>query len=110
MSSTFTEGSSCWIVGNSSAGIYEAPYLFTPAVNIGKRQEGRERERNIIDVPDDTGAIVRAIHRAQFDKKFLARVKKPKGIYGDGLAYTRIVKVLKMVPLGPKLFEKKITF
>ncbi len=98
------------LVGNSSAAIYEAPYLFTPAVNIGKRQEGREREANVIEVPVKKGAIVKAIHQAQYDKAFLARVKKPHGIYGDGQAYKRIVKVLKTIPLGPKLFEKKITF
>ena len=35
---------------------------------------------------------------------------KPRGIYGDGKAYERILEVLKIIPLGEKLFEKKLTF
>lgn len=96
------------LVGNSSAGIYEAPYVYCPTVNIGKRQEGRERENNVIDVPHNVLAIESAILKAvstDFKKSI-----KPKGIYGDGMACERIVKVLKTIPLGEKLFEKKLIF
>jgi len=99
------------LVGNSSAGIYEAPYLFTPAVNIGKRQDGRERESNILDVPSSKKEdIVEAISRALTDEAFKEGLKTPKGIYGDGNAYKRIVETLKEVSLGKQLFEKKLTF
>ena len=38
------------MIGNSSAGIIEAPSLNLPAVNIGRRQKNRFRGRNVIDV------------------------------------------------------------
>lgn len=96
------------LVGNSSAGIYEAPYVYCPTVNIGKRQEGRERENNIIDVPHDVEKIFQAIKKVA-STDFKKRIK-PKKIYGDGRACERIVKVLKVVSLGKKLFEKKLIF
>ena len=41
------------LVGNSSSGIIEASYFGTPVVNIGKRQDGREKSNNIIDCLDE---------------------------------------------------------
>ena len=38
------------LLGNSSSGIRESAFLGTPSVNIGSRQHGRERGRNVIDV------------------------------------------------------------
>lgn len=52
------------VVGNSSAGLKEAPAFSCPCVNVGKRQRGRERGDNVIDVDHNAGAIYRAITRA----------------------------------------------
>ena len=104
------EATTTALVGNSSAGIYEAPYVFCPCVNVGKRQQGRERERNVIDVPPRAAAIRRAIHAARTDAAFRRRLKAPRHIYGDGRACERIVKTLRKVPLGATLFEKAITY
>lgn len=98
------------LVGNSSAGIYEAPYVFCPAVNVGRRQEGREREINMIDVLPDSRKILAGINKALYDEKFKKNLTKLKFLYGDGKAFLRIVKVLKTVQLGERLFEKKLTF
>src|SRR5919109_2717946 len=49
------------IVGNSSVAIRECSFLGVPAVNIGSRQQGRERGGNVIDVPHDRQAITAAI-------------------------------------------------
>lgn len=98
------------LVGNSSAGIYEAPYVGCPFVSIGARQAGRERESNVIDVPPERGKILAGIKKAMHDRAFRAGLKKTRGIYGDGRAWARIVKVLKTVPLGPTLFEKKMAY
>lgn len=45
------------MVGNSSAGIIEAPSLGTQTINVGPRQDGRERASSILDVKtaDDIG-------------------------------------------------------
>ena len=49
------------IVGNSSAGIKESSFLGTPAVNIGTRQQGRLKDKNVIDVPHNKEKIKEAI-------------------------------------------------
>lgn len=74
------------IVGNSSTGIRECSYLAVPAVNIGTRQEGRERAENVIDVPHDMERIREAIQSIRTPKKSL--------LYGDGKAGQRIAEVI----------------
>ena len=37
------------LIGNSSSALVEAPYFKLPAINIGKRQLGRDREENVVD-------------------------------------------------------------
>jgi UDP-hydrolysing UDP-N-acetyl-D-glucosamine 2-epimerase len=86
--------SAACLVGNSSASIREGAFVGTPAVNIGSRQDGRERGANVVDVGYDRRAIVDAV-RLQ-----LARGRyPPQHIYGDGSAGTRIADVLARAPL-----------
>jgi len=56
------KGASC-LVGNSSAGIKESSYLGLPAVNIGTRQSGRKRAKNVIDVGYNEDEIREAISK-----------------------------------------------
>ena len=90
------------IIGNSSTGIREAAYLGLPAVNIGSRQKGRDRGRNVVDVEHDSSAIRAAIAR-QLDR---GRYDCDH-IYGDGEAGTRIAEILATAPLT---YEKRITY
>jgi UDP-hydrolysing UDP-N-acetyl-D-glucosamine 2-epimerase len=83
------------IVGNSSSGIREAAYLGTPCVNIGTRQHGRQRGRNVVDVGYDSEAIVAAVKRQMDQREF-----DSDDLYGDGYAAEKIVRVLKAVPLN----------
>jgi UDP-N-acetylglucosamine 2-epimerase (non-hydrolysing)/GDP/UDP-N,N'-diacetylbacillosamine 2-epimerase (hydrolysing) len=87
------------LVGNSSSGIHETPTIKIPAVNIGTRQQDRERAKNVLDVPNDRVKIREAIKKALFDKKFRAGVKKIKNPYGNGKSAGKIVRILKKVPL-----------
>lgn len=90
------------LVGNSSAPIREGAFLGTPAVNIGSRQQGRERGPNVIDVRPERGAIVAAV-RAQ-----LAHGRyEPAFLYGDGGAGSRIAEVLAHAPLS---VQKRIQY
>lgn len=77
------------LVGNSSVGIRECSYLGTPVVNIGTRQQGRERGPNVLDVPHDVGAIGEAIAR-----QFKHGPYASSTLYGDGQAGHRIAEVL----------------
>jgi UDP-N-acetylglucosamine 2-epimerase (non-hydrolysing)/GDP/UDP-N,N'-diacetylbacillosamine 2-epimerase (hydrolysing) len=94
------------MLGNSSSGIMETPSLAVPTVNVGLRQEGRERARNILDCPADRDAIRAAVWRARSDefRKSLQGMANP---YGNGHAAEKIVSVLSTVPLTSKLLMKR---
>jgi UDP-hydrolysing UDP-N-acetyl-D-glucosamine 2-epimerase len=80
------------IVGNSSSGIIEAPFLGVPAVNVGDRQAGRTRGDNVIDVANDRRAIEAAI-RTAVRPAFRASLSGTSP-YGDGAAAPRIIDAL----------------
>lgn len=98
------------VVGNSSSGIIETPVFKVPCVNIGTRQAGRFRSSNVIDAPYERMAIKKAIRKAVCDKKFRRLVRKCRNPYGNGNAASKIVNVLKSMPLNKALLQKKITF
>jgi len=98
------------MVGNSSSGIIEAPSFHLPVVNIGTRQQGRERAENVIDVDYDKKKIKKAIEKALFDEKFRKKVKKCKNPYGDGKASERIAEVLSTIKIDRKLIQKRLTY
>jgi UDP-hydrolysing UDP-N-acetyl-D-glucosamine 2-epimerase len=83
------------IVGNSSAAIRECSYLGVPAVNIGTRQKGRDRGRNVTDTGYDRDAIEAAIRRVAGSRERLT-----DSIYGDGHAGQRIADVLATADLS----------
>jgi UDP-hydrolysing UDP-N-acetyl-D-glucosamine 2-epimerase len=77
------------LVGNSSSAIREGSFIGTPAVNVGPRQEGRQRGANVVDVGYDRGEIAEAV-RAQVEHGPYDH----EPIYGDGRAGERIADVL----------------
>jgi len=77
------------IVGNSSAGIREAPVYGVPTVNIGSRQHNRFRYESILDVPDDRAAIGEAIARAREMDSI-----RPSRFFGDGHSAPRFLRVI----------------
>jgi len=93
------------LIGNSSSGIMEAASSALPVVNVGMRQQGRERARNVIDVPAETGAICAAIDRALSSgfRKSLVGMVNP---YGDGTAAATIARVLTTVSLKDLLIKQ----
>lgn len=87
------------LIGNSSSGIHETPTLKIPAINIGTRQQGRERAENVIDVPNKKEEIVKAIKKALFDKEFREMVSAIENPYGSGDSAKKIVDILRTVKL-----------
>ena len=73
------------MVGNSSSGIMEAASFALPVVNVGMRQQGRERARNVIDAPAETAAILAAITQA-LSPEFRESLRGMANPYGDGTA------------------------
>jgi UDP-N-acetylglucosamine 2-epimerase len=97
------------LVGNSSAGLIETPYLHIPAINLGKRQKGRRRAENVISCDFEPEEIAAALNKALNDPDFARMVQQCSQPFGDGQAYRRIVTVLKTIPLDEKLLNKMIT-
>lgn len=89
------------MVGNSSSGIIEAATFGTPVVNIGSRQNLRQRNSNVIDTPAESEAILAAVDRAR--KQERAGVTN---VYGDGNAGARIVSIIKHLDISGGLLNK----
>lgn len=98
------------MVGNSSSGIIEAPFFKVPVVNVGTRQEGRERSENVLDAAHDAVAIEKAVRRAISDEEFRRRLAQCTSPYGDGRAGERIAQVLQSVVIDATLLGKQITY
>lgn len=97
------------MVGNSSSGMIESSSLGLPVVNIGSRQEGRERAANVIDVGYDLEEIKKALVVAcstAFKKKITPLVNP----YGDGDASEKIALVLQSCQLDKRLLQKKLRY
>ena len=93
------------LVGNSSSGVMEAASFKLPAVNVGIRQNGRERGRNVLDCAANRAEIVDAIHKA-LTAGFRASLADLKNPYGDGHAAEKIVDVLSSVIFSESLLAK----
>ena len=89
------------MVGNSSAGIIEAATFGTPVVNIGLRQNQRERNANVTDCGVEAPAVDAAVRQALGHGKYPAH-----NAYGNGATGPRIAQLLADVPLDPALMMK----
>jgi UDP-N-acetylglucosamine 2-epimerase len=77
------------VLGNSSSGIVEAPFLGIPVLNIGDRQKGRHLCRNVIQCGRGFNEI-----RHSLDER-LQRPKLVDTYYGDGYTASKIVSHIK---------------
>ena len=93
------------LLGNSSSGIMEAASFALPAVNVGMRQQGRERGPNILDA-DPTADSIRAQLTRAHDPVFRESLRDMQNLYGDGHASKRIVEVLTTTPLDNLLHKR----
>lgn len=90
------------LIGNSSVGIRECAYLGVPVVNIGSRQNRRDRGANVIDVTYDEASIKNAI-----EKQISSKNKITSEVYGGGNAGEQIADLLKKLPIQ---FHKTIMY
>jgi UDP-N-acetylglucosamine 2-epimerase (non-hydrolysing)/GDP/UDP-N,N'-diacetylbacillosamine 2-epimerase (hydrolysing) len=97
------------LMGNSSSGIIEAASFALPVVDVGIRQRGRERGRNVLDAEPNAASILDRVGTARSEgfRRSLEGMENP---YGDGRAAGRIVAVLASVPLGEQLLIKRTPY
>ncbi len=101
-------GGAC--VGNSSSGIKETPPLKCAFINIGRRQQGRLRAKNVIDVGYNTNQIVTAVEKSTYDKKFIRQCQTCKNPYGEGKSGKKVADFLAKLKIDLKLIQKKMTY
>ena len=93
------------LVGNSSSGLIEASYFGTPVVNIGVRQQGREKGKNVFDAKSESViSIKRTISHA------LKKNPNPSYLYGIGNTSQKIVRHLEKIKLNDELIEKQLIY
>jgi len=78
------------VVGNSSCGVLEAPYLGIPSVNVGDRQEGRHAAPSVVTVPNDAETIRAAVLAALEAGRYPSSKH-----YGDGGSAARCVSAVR---------------
>ncbi|HYL66118.1 MAG TPA: UDP-N-acetylglucosamine 2-epimerase [Nitrosopumilaceae archaeon] len=97
------------LVGNSSSGMIEAGYFHIPVINIGTRQEGRERSKNVFDIKDTAvKTIYRTISKALKSRKTINSIDNY--IYGTGNASKKITSLLEKLDLNKNLIQKQLSY
>lgn len=97
------------LIGNSSSGIIESAYFHLPTINVGSRQEKRERSGNVIDCGYGIREITAAINKA-LSPRFIRRARKIKGVYGSRRTSKKIVKIIEKHIGDKNLFDKQLTY
>ena len=97
------------LLGNSSLGILEAPFLKLPVVNVGNRQKKRQHAENVVFAPHDRKAIQRAVRHVLHDPTFRAKLADCSCPFGDGRAGERIAAKLAATPVDQRLLVKDWT-
>jgi len=95
------------VVGNSSSGIVEAPFLKVPSVNIGSRQSGRLMADSIIQCGYKSEEIRDAVNYA-LSEKARSIARDTVSLYGDGNTSEGIVNTLKTIKIDDRLLKKKL--
>lgn len=97
------------LIGNSSSGVLEGGYLKLPVVDVGSRQAGRERGRNVLSSGYERGALEAALVKA-LSKGFRHIAQTPEHPYGEGFAGKKIVDIIVKKISDPNLFYKRFTY
>ena len=94
------------LIGNSSSGIIESSSFKLPVINIGTRQKGREKAKNVVDVGYNYDEILEAIKYIESDE-FHVKLNKCINPYGNGKASLRICKLLNEIEINDGLLNKE---
>lgn len=95
------------LVGNSSSGMIEANYFQIPVINIGIRQEGREKGKNVLDLKY---ASVKSVYDTILKALKIKKSIKSTNVYGNGNASKKILYCLEKINLSKDLIQKNIFY
>ena len=83
-----------FMIGNSSSGIFESPFVGVPCINLGDRQKGRVYTSNILTIEGNYNSMLHAVEYIH-TQNFVDGLKHIDNPYGDGHSSERIVEILK---------------
>ena len=98
------------VLGNSSSGILEAPFLKKAVVNVGIRQQGRLSSHHVIDCSGDKSNIIAAVSKA-ISKDFQNGLTATDSIYGEGNSASMIYELIKQTEfknINLKIFNDRL--
>ncbi|HEX4899976.1 MAG TPA: UDP-N-acetylglucosamine 2-epimerase [Pyrinomonadaceae bacterium] len=98
------------LVGNSSLGLLEAPFLHLPVINAGRRQSGRKHSENVFFVSNDRGEIAAQVRKLQTDEATRRLVENCSNPFGDGRTGTRVAEILASTPIDQRLLNKDLAY
>ena len=90
-----------FIIGNSSAGIREAPHYGVPAINLGTRQHNRVSSDLVINSDITLEAIARSLDLAA------SVAREPESNFGDGRSVERFVEIMRNDVLWKSSIQKQ---
>jgi GDP/UDP-N,N'-diacetylbacillosamine 2-epimerase (hydrolysing) len=91
------------LIGNSSSGIIEVPYLQKPTINIGSRQYGRFQSSSIINCDADYNSIIRSV-------KNLYNMRSRKYKFSQFKTSSKIISIIKNFSKNSNKSFSKIFF
>ena len=97
-------------VGNSSGALIESASFKTPVVNVGTRQNGRQRGGNVLDAGYSVEEITAAVEKSLHDEGYKAMLQKVQSPWGDGKTGPRVARILEELVIDSKLLAKQISY
>jgi len=98
------------LIGNSSLGLVEAPFLKLPVLNVGRRQSARHHSQNVFFADHDRNLIVDWVNRVLTDESTQQKVRKCDNPFGEGRAGEQIAELLASTPIDSKLLNKDLSY
>ena len=98
------------LLGNSSLGLLEAPYLKLPVVNVGRRQSERHHASNAFFVAADREAIVRQVRAIIDDEETRRKISTCENPFGDGHTGEQVAKLLASTSIDSTLLNKDLSY
>lgn len=98
------------LVGNSSMGLLEAPYLKLPVINVGRRQTNRHHAENVFFVPAERGQIVKQLRDIIENPATQETIRNCANPFGDGHTGERVADLLASTPIDAKLLNKDLSY
>ena len=98
------------LVGNSSMGLLEAPYLKLPVINVGRRQTNRHHAENVFFVPAERGQIAKQLRDIMENSATQETIRNCANPFGDGHTGERVAELLASTPIDGKLLNKDLSY